>query len=231
MELVKKVGKRSDNSSQYISCFCRKAIAALRETTSKGLATNIWQYSKLGNQMMLQCTTHPISTPPLLCAYSSRHSCYFHFSTGFTSEPIGARPGCGCGPSFPRICWPINVHSQKPPVPLGSRGHCIGTAFWRLQWYGNLVLPPAGAISFMPSSRVEESPLIFFVPLSPASLILLLAALFPAFYSFSSSGAFSPSQLYILCCCRSLYSSLACLVLSRFFGRRSVPVRSYFTIC
>ena len=64
MELMKKVGKRSDNSSQYISCFCRTAIAALRETTSKGLATNTWQYSKLGSQMMLQCTTHPISTPP-----------------------------------------------------------------------------------------------------------------------------------------------------------------------
>ena len=72
MELMKKVGKRSDNSSQYISCFCRTAIAALRETTSKGLATNTWQYSKLGSQMMLQCTTHPISTPPpFKCLFKS----------------------------------------------------------------------------------------------------------------------------------------------------------------
>ena len=110
---------------------------------------------------MSQGTTHPISTTPSpFCVYSSLHSDCFHFSTGFTSEPIGARPCCGCGPSFPRICWPINVHSQKSPVPLGSCGHCIGTAFWRLHWYGDLVLPPAGAISFMQSRRVEESPLI-----------------------------------------------------------------------
>ena len=81
-------------------------------------------------------------------------------STGFTSELIGARPCCGCGPSFPRICWPINVHNQKSPVPAWAHAATASGQPWRLHWYRNLVLPPAGAISFKPSRRVEESPLI-----------------------------------------------------------------------
>ena len=77
MELMKKVGKRSDNSSQHTyAVLVAQPLLPWRETASKGLATNTWKYSNLGSQIMSQRTQFP---HPPLCVYSRLHSSCFHF--------------------------------------------------------------------------------------------------------------------------------------------------------